>query len=127
MGSFRAGGRCRMKFRFLAVLGCAIGLALAPVSRAKTTFDIDYSLDQANSNFFNPNTPAGQAARAAMSAAAHVYEDRILDDLTAITPGGINTWTTDFTNPGNGQAHWAITDVPIATGSIKVYVAGRSL
>jgi len=113
--------------RFIAVFCCGAGFFLAPAALAKITIDLDYSLDASNNNFFNSGTSTGQAARAAMSAAAHVYEDRLLDNLTAITPGGINTWTTNFTNPGNGQAGWAITDVPIAANTIKVYVAGRSL
>jgi hypothetical protein len=116
-----------MKCGYFAVVACALVWALAPVARARITIDLDYSLDQANSNFFNPSTPAGQAARAALSAAAHVYEDRLLDNLTAITPGGSNTWTTDFSNPATGQAHWAISDLNISAGTIKVYVAGRSL
>src|SRR4051794_36368179 len=116
-----------MKCRFLLVFACAMSLLPAPVSRAKITFDFDYSIDQANFNFFNPTTQAGLDARAPRPAAAQVYEDRILDNLTAITPGGVNTWTTDFPNPATGQIHWAISNVNIPTGTLKVYVAGRNL
>lgn len=104
-----------------------MGLLLAPASRAKITIDFDYSIDQANFNFFNPSTQAGLDARAALNAAAQVYQDRLLDNLTAITPGGASTWTTDFPNPATGQAHWAISNLNIPTGTLKVYVAGRDL
>lgn len=116
-----------MKCRLPASIACLAGLALAPAARAKITIDLDYSLDQNNANFFSPATPNGQAARAALSAAAHVYEDRLLDNLTAITSGGINSWTTDFTNPGNGTANWSINNLSIPPNTLKVYVAGRSL
>jgi hypothetical protein len=114
-----------MKRCLFVVFICVFGFA--PIVRAKIIFDIDYSLDQANNNFFNPNTADGQAARAAMTAAAQVYGDRLIDNLTAITSGGINTWTTDFTNPGNGQNHVAISNLTIPANTIKIYVGGRSL
>jgi hypothetical protein len=115
-----------MRRYFPAVLACIVaGLALALPARAKITLDFDYSLDV--NNFFNPNTANGQAARAALGTAGHVYEDRMLDNLTAITPGGTNTWTTDFTNPGTGAADYAISNLNIPTGVVKVYVGGRSL
>ena len=124
-----------MRRLFPAVLACAFvaGLALAPPARAKVTFDFDYSLDV--NNFFNPSTANGQAARAALVTAGHVYEDRVLDNLTAITPGGINTWTALFTNPGTGATtdpkdpnHWdGLPNVNIPTNVLKVYVGGRSL
>lgn len=116
-----------MKCCWIPVFACAISLLPAPVSRAKITFDFDYSIDQANFNFFNPATQAGQDARAALNAAAQVYQDRLLDTPSAITPGGVNTWTTDFPNPATGQAHWAISNLNIPTGTLKVYVAGRDL
>jgi hypothetical protein len=123
-----------MRRYFPAVLACVVaGLALALPARAKITFDFDYSLDV--NNFFNPNTGNGQAARAALVTAGHVYEDRMLDNLTAITPGGSNTWTALFTNPGTGATtdpkdpnHWdGIANLNIPTTVLKVYVGGRSL
>src|SRR6266702_5135574 len=101
-----------MRRHFPAVLACVVaGLALALPARGKITLDFDYSLDV--NNFFNPNTADGQAARAALVTAGHVYEDRMIDNLTAITPGGTNSWTALFTNPGTGATtdpldanHW---------------------
>ena len=123
-----------MRRYFPAVLACVVaGLALALPARAKIALDFDYSLDV--NNFFNPNTANGQAARAALVTAGHVYEDRMLDNLTAITPGGANSWTALFTNPGTGATtdpadpnHWSgLTNVNIPSNVLKVYVGGRSL
>src|SRR5438128_2075347 len=111
-GLSRARGRSSMRRLFPAVLACVAGLALALPARAKITLDFDYSLDV--NNFFNSGTTNGQAARAALVTAGHVYEDRMLDNFTAITPGGINSWTALFTNPGTGATtdpadsnHWS--------------------
>ena len=61
---------------------------------------LDYSFDA--NNFFDPNTANGAAARAALEAAASVFEARIFDSLDAITPSGSNTWTAQFLNPATG-------------------------
>jgi len=119
-----------MSRRSLAVSTCLAGLALAtaaPTARAKVTISLDYSYDATNYNFFDPNTAAGQAARAALTRAASVYEDRLLDNLSAITPSNGNTWVTDFTNPGNGQAHLQISNLSIPANTIKIFVGGRPL
>jgi hypothetical protein len=116
--------------RSLAVSLCLAALALgvaAPAARAKITISLDYSFDTANYNFFNPDTPTGQAARAALARAASVYEDRFLDTLSPISPGSGNTWVTDLTNPGNGQEHLAISNLNIPTNTIKIFVGGRPL
>jgi hypothetical protein len=115
--------------RSLAVSTCLAGLVLAaaPVARAKLTISLDYSYDQANYNFFDPNSANGQAARAALSRAASVYEDRLLDTFTPISPGAGNTWVTDFTNPGNGQSHLQISNLSIPANTIKIFVGGRPL
>jgi hypothetical protein len=102
-----------------AVLACAAGLAFAPPARARITFDFDYSLD---SGFFTTNP----AAKTALERAATVYSDRLLDNLTDITPGNGNTWNTNFSNPSTG-ANTQIFNLTIPANSIKVYVGGASL
>src|SRR3954468_4904535 len=102
-----------------AILACAAVLAFAPSARAKVTFDFDYSLD---TGFFTTNP----GAKTALERAATVYSDRLLDNLTDITPGNGNTWDANFTNPSTGAAT-TITDLTIPANSIKVYVGGASL
>src|SRR5258706_3602861 len=103
-----------------AILACAAGLALAPSAHARITFDFDYSLD---TGFFTTNP----AAKTALERAATVYSDRLLDQLTDITPGNGNTWNTDFTNPSTGAAHVMIYDLTIPANAIKDYVGGANL
>jgi hypothetical protein len=106
-------------------LGALIALSLP--ARAKISIDFDYSLDAAANNFFNPNTATGQAARAALAAAARVYEDRIVEsNLPAITPPVTRSWEAKFTSPATG-APVVLQDVSVAANTIKIYVGGRSL
>jgi hypothetical protein len=102
-----------------AIMACAAGLAFAPSAHARITFDFDYSLD---SGFFTTNP----AAKTALERAATVFSDRLLDNLTDITPGNGNTWNTDFTNPSTGVETF-IYDLTIPANSIKVYIGGAAL
>jgi hypothetical protein len=100
-------------------------VACAPVvSRAKVIFDIDYSLDA--NFFFDPGTAAGRDARAALQRAAQTFSDRIVDNLTAITPGGGNIWAGQIRDPSTGLVVTApATSIPVNV--IKVYAGGRTL
>jgi hypothetical protein len=58
--------------------------------------------------------------------AGRILTDRLDDSLSAIRPGGKNSWTARFLNPATG----AITDfknVSIPEGTIFVYAGGRDL
>ena len=61
-----------------------------------------------------------------MLPAASALTSRLGDTLTAITPGGVNTWTANFPNPATG-ATVVLTDQVIATNVIRVYAGGRDL
>ena len=105
------------------------GLALgspAP-ARAAVTLDLDFSLD--TRNFFNPGTQSGQAARAAITRAAQMLGDRLVDNLTAITPNppAGDTWSTKFTHPGEGTVDFAVNNLTVPANSIKIYVGARDL
>jgi hypothetical protein len=80
----------------------------------------DFGFDAAN--FFNGH-PERQAT---LNAAALVFESRLTDTLTAISPGGINTWTATFDNPATGLEQ-AVANLTIPTNVIKVYAGGRDL
>ena len=51
---------------------------------------------------FDAGTASGRSAQAAMDRAAQVFSDRFIDNLTAITPGGVNSWSARIRNPGTG-------------------------
>ncbi|RLS71631.1 MAG: hypothetical protein DWI00_13105, partial [Planctomycetota bacterium] len=85
---------------------------------------LDYSFDA--NNFFDPNSANGAAARAALEAAASVFEARIFDSLDAIAPGGSNTWTAQFPNPATG-ANQDVVNLAIGANQIIVYAGGRDL
>ncbi len=97
----------------------AVVLALAPV-RPAAAIDItfDYSLD-AGGLFSNP-----QAVAALDQAAA--YFEAFLDDLDAITPGGGNSWTASFTNPGTGSAA-SVVDLGVLQDEVYIFAGSRSI
>jgi len=86
---------------------------------------IDYSLDlRANggSGFFEDHADA----KVAINQVAQEMGQRISANLSAITPGGGNSWTASFYNPENGQ-QIAISNLNIAANTINVYVGGRAM
>jgi hypothetical protein len=102
------------------VLTAVAVLALAPQNaHADLIVQFDYSFD--TNNFF-----AQQVRRDALEAAADRFEARLQDNLSAITPSGGNTWTSQFFHPGTG-ANQMIVNPSIAASTIVVYVGGRDL
>src|SRR4051794_39021310 len=96
-------------------------LVLAAPARARIIFDFDYTYDSAN--FFTP------AARAALDRAATYYSDRLLDNLTAISASGSDTWSQKFITPATGDNVnlVTVTNPTVPANTLKIYVAGRNL
>jgi hypothetical protein len=98
----------------------ATGLALASSQPAYSiSFVFDYSLDRRG--FFEQ-----QERRDALQAAASFFESRITDSLTAITPGGGNSWTASFWDPGTGDYIYR-PGPAIAADTLLIYAGGRDL
>jgi hypothetical protein len=101
----------------LAVAASSL-LLLTPAPALDIQFDYTYD----TGNFF-----VGHADRQSLlNAAAAVFETHLADTLTAITPGGSNSWTADFNNPSTGAAV-SVSNLTLATGVLKVYVGARQL
>lgn len=109
-----------MTFWFRAASSFALLLSLATGAAARVTLSLDYSLDAGG--LFDSS-----AARAAMDRAAQVFSDRFVDNLTAITSGGTNTWSARIVNPGTGLADYDPGLTSVASNVIKVYVGSRAL
>jgi len=97
----------------------AVTLFTAPASAIDIVFD--YSLD--TGGFFA--TPANQARRDRLNQAAAVFEP-FLDQLTAITPGGSNSWEAIIERPDTGAQH-SISNPTIAANAIVVYAGARDI
>jgi hypothetical protein len=98
----------------------ATGFALASASPASAlSFVFDYTYD--SSGFF-----AQQARKDTLQAAAGFFEARITDQLSAITPGGSNTWTTSVFNPGGGS-NISVSNLTIAADTLLIYAGGYDL
>ncbi|MBI1374400.1 MAG: hypothetical protein GC159_16910 [Phycisphaera sp.] len=83
------------------------------------TVNIDYSLD--TNGFFDE-----QLRRDVFEAAVDAVAGNFLDTLTAIVPGGPNSWTQRFFSPSTGN----LTTLPggtLAQNEIIIYAGGRSL
>jgi len=108
----------------LARLALVVSLVLVALAgrpaAAQPRFVFDYSLD--SNNFFGA---AGSVQRQTLDAAAARLTSRLGDTLTAISPGGANTYSAGFTNPGTG-AGTVVSNLPVAQNAIVVYAGGRS-
>jgi PEP-CTERM motif len=99
---------------------CLVAVAWTAGVRAQVVLQFDYSLDA--NNFFN-----GHADRQlALQTAGQILAGRLTDSLSAITPGGGNTWTAVFPNPATGNLT-NLTDLSIPANVIRVYTGGRAL
>jgi hypothetical protein len=83
------------------------------------TFQFDYSLDA--SGFF-----ADPSHRQVLEQAAADLSSRIDSTPAAITPGGTDTWTALFNNPGTG-AQSSVSNLTIPAGAVRVYAGGGTL
>ena len=89
--------------------------------RQLLTVDIlfDYTYD--TGGFFNP-----QGRRDVLEQVAAIYEARLNDDLLAINPGGVNTWSARFNHPSDGSQQ-VITDMQVPADTLIVFVGARNL
>ena len=107
-----------MPSRILSTIVAAYLLLAGSVRALDIQFDYTYD----TGNFF-----VGHADRQSLlDAAAAVFELRLTDTLTAITPSGTNTWTANFNNPTTGAAVM-VSNPSIAQGVVRVYVGARQL
>ncbi len=92
-------------------------------------FTIDYTYD--DGNFFGAGNPdgalAGSQAKAALERAASDLEVLFDDNFSAITPGGMNTWTASFFDPEDSTTTLNAVDLTIAQDEILVYTGGSAL
>jgi hypothetical protein len=107
-------------------LASAILLCAGVPAEAKVSFALDFSLDSTG-GLFDASTTDGQTARATMARAAQVFSDRLLDNLTAITPGGSNTWTPTIVNPATGANRTPAFTGGVGANVIKVFVGSGPL
>jgi len=95
-------------------------LSLLGSSAAGLDIQFDFTYD--TGSFFT-----GHADRISLlNSAAAVFETRLTDTLTAITPGGSNSWTATFLNPTT-NATVNVSNLSISTGVVVVYVGARQL
>lgn len=87
-------------------------------TEAAFTLELDYSYDAGG--FFTPTR------RTLMDSVAAVFQARIQDSLSAITPGGSDHWAVQFYNPVDGSLA-TVNDVSISAGTLKVYLGARNL
>lgn len=80
---------------------------------------IDYSMDAAN--FFST-----QERKNALQFAANSIVSKFSDQLTAIQPTGVSSWTARFLNPATGAQDTRL-NLSIAANEILVFAGGRNL
>jgi hypothetical protein len=96
------------------------GLLLSAAAARAVTIQFDYSFD--TSGFFTSNP----TAKTDLEAAAQFFDSHLTDTLTAISPGGFNSWTAGFINPSTGTST-SVDNLSISQNEILVYVGGEDL
>ena len=104
--------------RTLSALAAGFLAAFTPARALDIQFDYTYD----TGSFF-----VGHADRQSLlDAAAAVFELRLADTLSAITPAGSNSRTADFDHPTTGAAV-SVSNPSLAQGVVNVYVGAMQL
>ena len=82
-------------------------------------FEFDYTYD--TSNFFNT-----AEKRETLELAGEIIGSQLSDSLSAINPGGSNSWSAVFPRPDNGNSV-SVSNPSIAADTLLVYVGARNL
>jgi hypothetical protein len=108
-----------LKFRILLILPAALVLGMSPARAISLVFDTTYD----TGGFFATHP----TAITDLNAVAQFFNANLTDSLSAISPGGLNTWTANFFNPSTGSGSVGVTDLALSTGQIRIYVGGADL
>jgi hypothetical protein len=104
--------------RLSAVLAATLFLTIERAEALDIQFDYTYD----TGSFF-----VGHADRISLlDQAAAVFESRLIDTLSGITPSGSNTWDASIFSPVTGDLI-GLGNLTIQTGVIRVYVGARQL
>ena len=89
--------------------------------RRLLTINIQFDYRHDTAGFFD-----APARAAALERAASVLESRINDTLTAISPGGSNSWTAGYFHPRTGALQ-QMNNLSVPAGRVMVFVGTRNL
>jgi hypothetical protein len=106
-----------MKTRLCAILFAAI-FGVSNSTHGQVSISFDYTYDA--SGFFT------QSRRDLLNLAATSLSSRLGDSLSAIAPGGVNSWDASFPNPATGNQQ-TVNNLSISANSVVVFVGGRDL
>ena len=106
--------------RLVLFFGPAALVVCFAAGTSAITIQFDYSLDGPVPFFDTPEK------KAAMEAAADVYEQLITDRLAAIQPAGDDWWRVHIPNPGTGGLSMQF-DMTIPADTVRIFVGGRDI
>lgn len=88
---------------------------------AQVTIVFDYSQD--TSTFFSSHPQA----KADLQAAGNWIGSHLTDSLSAIAPGGLNTWDADIFNPDDPSTQISLGNISVAANTLRIYVGAANL
>lgn len=97
-------------------------LALAASGNAQANIDIQFDFTYDTGSFF-----ASADSKAALDAAASVFETRFADTLAAITSSGSNSFDAVIFNPSDIATTITLQDTSLAADVLRVYVGATNL
>jgi len=108
-----------LKSRFLLLsLFAALVLGALPARAISIVFDYTY-----DTNGFFTSHPT---AKTDLNSVAQFFNANLTDSFSAITPGGVNSWSADFFDPATGL-DTSFTNLSLAAGEIRIFVGGATL
>jgi hypothetical protein len=111
-------GEASLKLVIALLVAASGALCFTPRASA-ITIQIDYSYD--TNDFFNT-----QAKKDLLQDAANTLAARLTDNLSAITPGGNNTWSETFFSPATGN-QVNVLNATVPANTVVIYAGGRDL
>ncbi len=105
----------------IIVAAFLLNLILVCSQSQAITFEFDYTYD--TGNFFGS---VGSAQRNALEEAASFFETHLADNLSAITPGGGNTWSATFYDPTDTSSIISQNNLSIAEDTLLVFVGSEN-
>lgn len=111
-----------MKLSFCSVLiagGVFLGSMHAAWAQVSISFDYTYD----SGGFFSG---ANNVARTDLEAAGSALQSRLADTLSAIAPGGGNSWTAQFSNPAT-QVQQNVNNLSVAANTLVIFVGSLNL
>ncbi|MCA9152143.1 MAG: matrixin family metalloprotease [Planctomycetales bacterium] len=108
---------CKLLIKYCVLLIFGV----LPLTHVRADLQLQFDTTYDTNGFFSQS-----ANQAALLAAGSYFGQRITDSLSAISPGGPNSWTVNFDNPQTGS-NASIANLSVPADTLVIFVGARDL